>query len=96
MTRLLVAITLAKYVSDGISTAAPAIAEFTPLANLGLGGVIFWIWMQERKERRERQTEDDKRYAALLDQFLEALSTRIECPMRENGAAKPRLVNKGE
>ena len=49
------------------------LAEFGPVMNMGLAGVILAIWWMERKERRERQVEDDKRYGELLQQLINTL-----------------------
>ncbi len=66
-----------------IADALP-LKEVTPLAQLGIAGIVLAIWWVERKERRERQATDDQRYAELLAQFQRALEQRVVvCPLAD-------------
>ena len=57
------------------------LSELGPIAQLGVAGIILGIWWIERKERRDRQIEDDRRYSELQDKLLKSLARPVRCPM---------------
>ena len=64
------------------------LSELGPLAQMGVAGLVLCIWWIERKERRDRQVEDDKRYMELQDKLFHALTRPTRCPMVKDDDTK--------